>query len=89
VDRIGYNSEKRLNNSQTMTPLEVENKSTTPCSSKKVVRKGPEKPKITFSFLSPFSLRLFQASARTRKNRSAKVLEAKKNERAISIGGKA
>jgi len=55
--RIGYNSEKSLNNPQFLNSLEVENKSATPYSSKRT-REDPEKLKITFpipSLLSPFS----------------------------------
>jgi len=50
-DRIGSNSEKPLNSSQTMTGLEVENKSATPYSSRRA-REDPEKRIFSsFSFL--------------------------------------
>jgi hypothetical protein len=62
--RIGYNSEKSLNNSPFLNSLEVENKSATPYSSKRT-REDPEKLKTIFP-LSPFSLQLIWTLTRTK-----------------------
>jgi len=57
--RIGYNSEKPLNNSPFLNSLEVENKSATPYSSKRT-REGSEKLNTIFplSFLPSADLDL-------------------------------
>jgi hypothetical protein len=67
--RIGYNSEKSLNNSPLLKSLEVENKSATPYSSKRLVKAQTNRrlklPLPSFSF----SFRLLWALTRTKKNR--------------------
>jgi len=89
-DRIGCNSEKQLNNSQTLTSLEVENKPEAPYSPK---RDSPRSEKIRGSFFfspSPFSLQLLRTLARTKKNRN-KIMEdigVNKNGRTITVGRK-
>jgi hypothetical protein len=51
-NRIGFDSEKRFNNSRFLKDSEVESKSATPYSSKRT-REGPGKLRVLFPSLSP------------------------------------